>query len=53
MNRTVQTGPKTQLGGLKLGLLIVVYQEETDDDVKKEPMNPAPRQTTTDIASLI
>jgi len=37
----VQTGPKTQFGGLKLGLIKVVYHVETEFAVNIEPINPA------------
>lgn len=37
----VQVGPNTQLGGLKDGLLIVRYQDWTEEIVKKAPKPPA------------
>lgn len=37
----IQTGPKIQFGGLKLGLFKVINQVETEDEVKKEPIIPA------------
>ena len=39
VNKSVQTGPKTQLGGLKLGLFIELYQllSEAVQIAPKEP----------------
>lgn len=37
----VQTGPNTQLGGLKKGLFKVKYQVETEETVKTDPIMPA------------
>lgn len=37
----VQTGPKTQFGGVKAGFIIPVYHVETECTVKKEPIIPA------------
>ena len=41
MYNVVQTGPKTQDGGLKEGLFSSGYQVSTEFDVKIEPINPA------------
>src|SRR5579863_6206835 len=41
----VQTGPKTQLGGVPGGLRSFGYQSRTLLAVKNEPRPPAPRQT--------
>src|SRR4030042_4133389 len=43
-NNIVQTGAKTQPGGLKLGFCRVKYQPETLWLVKIEPIKPAPWQ---------
>ena len=51
--RIVQTGPKIQLGGLKEGLVIVVYQVFTELIVKKEPIIPASWHITTEIMNMI
>jgi hypothetical protein len=40
MYSKVQTGPNTQLGGLKEGLFKVLYQESTDSAVNKPPIAP-------------
>jgi len=40
MKMLLHTGPKTQLGGLKLGLFRVRYQVDTDCRVKKLPKTP-------------
>ena len=45
-NKIVQTGPKIQLGGLKDGLTIVLYQVAIDGEVKIEPITPAASQIT-------
>jgi len=50
--KMVQTGPNTQLGGLKLGLVKVTYQEETDEAVNNDPKIPANWQTTIERMSL-
>ena len=39
--KTVHTGPKTQDGGLKKGLIKVVYQVGIEPTVNKEPIIPA------------
>ena len=44
--RIVQTGPNIQEGGLKNGLLRVVYQVFTELIVKIEPSIPAPSHIT-------
>ena len=51
-NKSVQTGAKTQPGGLKLGLFNVKYQLETDLAVKNEPIMPANWQIIIDVISL-
>lgn len=50
--KVVHTGPKIQLGGLKLGLLSVEYQVGIDDTVKIEPIAPAERQIPTERINL-
>jgi len=52
IKRVVQTGPKSQLGGLKEGLFKVAYQVGMEGVVKKEPINPAERQTRTEIINF-
>jgi hypothetical protein len=47
--KIVQTGPKSQLGGLNPGLIRVVYQVDMERTVKIEPINPAIWQITTEI----
>jgi hypothetical protein len=37
----VQTGPKTQFGGVKAGLLSVAYHVRIDDIVYNDPIAPA------------
>ena len=39
--RVVQTGPNTQLGGLKLGKIISEYQGSLKDDTAKLPIPDA------------
>tara|TARA_A100001015_G_C14757548_1_gene620062 strand:- start:43 stop:261 length:219 start_codon:yes stop_codon:yes gene_type:complete len=46
--KVVQTGPKTQLGGLKLGKRISEYQGSLKDEVTKLPM-PEARKVTKSI----
>ena len=48
----VQTGPKSQLGGLKDGLFKEAYQVAIEGVVKAEPRKPAPRQIKTEIINL-
>ncbi len=48
----IQTGPKSQWGGLKKGLFNVTYQVETDETVKKDPMMPANWQMTIEGMNL-
>ena len=48
----VQTGAKTQLGGLKKGLLMVGYQLIILERVGILDKNPTERQTKTAIAVL-
>ena len=50
--KVVHTGPNIQLGGLKLGLIIVENQLFTPVIVKKEPINPAKRLTNIDIINF-
>src|SRR4030042_6894576 len=45
--RMVQTGAKTQPGGLNGGLARPAYHPGTDGAVKKEPIIPASSQTKT------
>lgn len=39
--KIIQTGEKTQPGGLKNGLFKVRYHVDTEDTVKKDPITPA------------
>ena len=48
----VQTGPKTELGGLNDGLLKAAYQMGMDGAVKSEPMKPASWQIARQIISF-
>lgn len=48
----VQTGPKTQLGGEKIGLFKVIYQLGIVETVKNEPIAPAPKQIPIDKRSF-
>ena len=41
MYKIVQTGPKSQLGGLKLGKLISEYQGSLNEEVTKLPIPEA------------
>jgi len=52
-NNIVQTGAKIQFGGLKDGLLIVLYHVAIEGEVKIEPKSPAPSQINTLIINLI
>lgn len=53
-NKSVQTGPKSQDGGLKDGFIRSVrYQFLTEVAVAKLPMIPAPSQTKIQRISLI
>jgi hypothetical protein len=45
--RTVQTGPKIQLGGVHSGRRNCVYHVFTDELVKNDPIAAAVKQTTT------
>lgn len=47
-----QTGPKIQLGGLKLGLTIPSYHVPIEDIVKNEPIIPANWATAIERISL-
>ena len=49
---SVQTGPKTQLGGLKNGLFKVTYHVETEDTVKTDPIIPANWQIIIEAINL-
>jgi hypothetical protein len=42
----VQTGAKTQLGGVNDGLVKVAYQEGMEGVVKRDPIKPASWQIT-------
>jgi hypothetical protein len=46
MYRKVQTGAKSQFGGVQAGFLIWEYQSEIDWEVYFDPKKPTPRQTT-------
>lgn len=48
----VQTGAKSQLGGLNEGLVKEVYQVGIDGVVKKEPMTPDIKQTPTEMINF-
>jgi len=48
----VQTGAKSQLGGLKEGLSKVAYQEGIEGVVKIEPIKPAERQIKTEMINF-
>ena len=50
--KSVQTGPKSQLGGEKKGLLRVAYQVGMAEIVKGVPRNPTNSQPTMEIISL-
>ena len=52
IKRVVQTGAKSQLGGLKEGLFKVAYQVGIEGVVKMEPINPAERQIRTEIINF-
>jgi hypothetical protein len=52
INKVVQTGAKTQFGGLKNGLFRVEYHVWIEEDVKIEPTAPANRQIITEIISF-
>ena len=43
--KVVQTGPKTQLGGLKLGKIISEYQGSLKEEVAKLPIPEAAKVT--------
>ena len=49
IKRIVQTGAKSQFGGLKLGLFKVEYQVEIAGVVKTEPIKPTNRQIRIEI----
>ena len=50
MYSNVQTGPKIQFGGLKLGLFSDTYQSLTEDWVAKPDKKPMIRQMATEMA---
>ena len=50
MYSTVQTGPKIQFGGLKLGLFNVRYQSLTEDWVANPDKKPMIRHIATEMA---
>ncbi len=52
MYRIVQTGPKTQEGGLKKGFTRVGYQVVTEFTVKIDPISPAPSQSRIESKSF-
>lgn len=52
-NRIVQTGAKSQLGGVKPGFLSVAYHVGIEGYVNSEPRTPAIWQTTIENISLI
>lgn len=52
MYNAVQTGANSQFGGLNAGFASEAYHAGIDGVVKKAPMNPARRQTTTLAASF-
>jgi len=49
----IQTGPNTELGGVKVGFLSPAYQVAIAGVVKMAPMPPAPSQATILTISLI
>ena len=49
MKSSVHAGAKSQLGGVKEGLLISLYQVLTEDDVNRLPINPTSSGIATDI----
>jgi len=49
----IQTGPKTELGGVKVGFLSPAYQVVIAGVVKMAPMPPAPSQAAILMTSLI
>jgi hypothetical protein len=52
MYSVVHTGANIQAGGLKEGLLIVVYQESTELAVKNEPKKPIIKGINMETKSL-
>ena len=50
MYSSVQTGPKIQFGGLKLGLFRDTYQSPTEDWVAKPDKKPMRTQMATEMA---
>lgn len=51
--RTIQTGPKIQAGGLRTGLLSVLYQVGIEEIVKNDPAIPANSETAIAVINLI
>lgn len=49
----VQTGPKSQFGGLKNGLLSVAYHPEILGNVAMLPIAAATKGITSDVMSLM
>jgi len=49
--RTVHTGPKTQLGGLSIGLVSVAYQDVISLVVKTDPRAAAAYASSREAAS--
>lgn len=49
----VQTGPKTELGGLKKGFSSVEYQDSIARKVKYDPIPPAINGRAREITSLM
>lgn len=50
--KVVQTGPKTQFGGLKSGLFKFAYQVGIAETVKIDPKKPVARQRPMEINNL-
>ena len=48
----IQTGPKIQLGGLKIGFCKVRYQVETELEVNTEPIKAASKGIKIDITNF-
>src|SRR5208283_4928146 len=53
MNKIVQTGPNSELGGVQLGLLRPAYHDRSAGVVSNDPSPAAPRQTTIQTISRI
>jgi len=52
MNKNVQTGPKTQFGGLNGGLIKELYHVDIDGVVNKETRKPANKVINKDKKSF-